>query len=151
MDFRFITAGELAPQQFVTVAGFKPYEEEIVTPIGEKQSITKEDKNPWIKGVPFQILNVKLPLVMVYNIADTPNIPRVVFYDTRQVDFVEIDQDYVISYKMAMNPIKTQGGPSNPINEAEGPQQFLLPFTSDGGDGDGGDDDDDDDPKLIFV
>lgn len=104
MDFKWISSGELAAGQFVTVLGLKPQKKEVLLPTGEMRTITEEDKNPWIKGVPFRVLNVKLPLIMLHNICKVPNIPPAVFYDTRLVELLEVDEEYAVTYKMAMFP-----------------------------------------------
>lgn len=104
MDFNLITPGELEVGQYVTVLGFKPVKKQILLPTGEVREITENDDSPWIKGLPYRVISVHLPLVMLFNICEVPNIPPATFHDTRKVDFLEVDLDYATTYKLAMYP-----------------------------------------------
>lgn len=131
MDFNWITQGELAAGQYITMVGLKPVKKEIITPIGEVRTITEEDKNPWIKGVPFQVIKVALPLVMVKNICNVPNIPAAVFYDTRLIDFIEVDEEYANAYKKTMFPPKEEKGETTKPVTASQTSLVNSPIPSD--------------------
>jgi len=119
MDYNYITPGELAPGQYVTILSFKPQQKEVLLPNGEVRTITEEDKSPWIKGLPYRVLNVKLPLVMLHNVCEVPNIPPATFFDTRLVEFLEVDADYAYTYKFAMYPPEKQREIVGPEPEPE--------------------------------
>lgn len=113
--FKYISPGEMAVGQYIVIYKIKPIDKTVVTPFGEPVKYKEDIDVPFIQGVPFQILSVNLPLVMLSNVCQIPNIPEPVLWNTAKAEFIEVDEEYVNTYKKLSAPKFFRGNAQNTL------------------------------------
>lgn len=116
-----ISAGELAPGQFVTpfevkmdVTIHKMERQKNIFSFMDKESWQEDGEyeeyakkhpvkvfKPWLSGLPFKVISVALPLVTLENLcAATKYIPLapLINFDMRFISLIELTEDYVKRY-----------------------------------------------------
>ncbi len=111
-----ITPGELVKGIYVTYLEEMPYEEEVVSMTGDVRTVTRQNKHPMGKGLPFKVLSVDLPLVLTENTSKHPNFGPVVIFDTRHVRLHELEKEYV---NILIKKTKSVMGAINPTEVAQ--------------------------------
>jgi hypothetical protein len=74
---------------------------------------TKVNRNPWFKGIPYKVVGRAGPILAV----DTVTQPGIVnvkisFFDTRLVNFFEVDEQYYLDYCNAHGHVPTPVKPT---------------------------------------
>ncbi len=59
----------------------------------ELQEVEIQEKKPWIGGIPFVVLQVALPLIMVRSCVEGAN-PPFLYFDTSMVSFIKITKEH---------------------------------------------------------
>lgn len=111
-NFRIVSPGEITKGMYVTAFETVYTSREHID--GEYVMNKLVGNSIWIKGIPFYVLNVALPLVMVQSLAprNNPNTPMAgaLFFDTRYISFLEVSAEYSLDY---INSYKSHGDALN--------------------------------------
>ena len=54
-------------------------------------------RTPWLQGIPYRVISVALPFIMVENLIDASArnpLPPIIIFDSRMSDFIEVNSDY---------------------------------------------------------
>ncbi len=105
--FNFVSAGEIQPGMFVT--GYEMLEPKTNPTLfgvpmynfGEDEQKNELNLNPWFKGIPFEVIDVAGPLIIVKTYSGIINgykLQPVMIFDSRQIHFMEVDKEYYRNY-----------------------------------------------------
>ncbi len=89
-------------------------------------------KTPWLKGIPFEVIGISLPILMVRNfsiLTESKPLSPTVFMDTRMCHFLEVDKEYCDAYiKAEQATQKTIFGQTNSTLTLNNPpmQEFTV-------------------------
>ncbi len=68
----------------------------------ELEEVEIQEKKPWVGGIPFVILEVALPLIMVRSCVEGVN-PPFLYFDTSMVNFIEISPEHQETWTKEFN------------------------------------------------
>lgn len=91
-----ISPGEIISGMIIMSIGAKPYKKIVSDMFGERE-IEIYDRNPHFKGIPYEVMGVAGPIIAVKT-NKMHNLPPVIFFDSRLVEFVEIDRGFFETY-----------------------------------------------------
>jgi len=108
-QFQIISAGEVQAGMLLTVFEVFGLQRPTSPNIFGNPEETEGDlvfqryNNPWLKGVPFKVIGVSLPIVMVETNKAFSKVPvsPVLFFDARYCSFLEVSKKYYKTYLAA--------------------------------------------------
>ena len=135
-QFAILSPGEIDAGMFVTIfetygpqqkaGGFSLFHQPAEQPEDDEPKIVRYN-NPWLKGIPFKVLQVALPLIMVENLVKyhvDQAIAPALFFDTRFLSFLEVREEYAKAYIESHNKAMSHGRELN----AQAPVYVGKPF-----------------------
>ena len=75
----------------------KPIIKKSISFSGEVREYEESNVNPWFKGIPYEVIGRAGPIIAVKT-HKQQNMPPVIFFDGRHVNFIEINKEYYDSY-----------------------------------------------------